>query len=231
VLLFVQIPAAEKQTGVSSSQLRLEDSAILALNRGYCREAGVRNLQKHVEQIYRKGAYQIVVKGVEQAAREADEETRAGLKKKGINPDAVASSSSSPTSTSASSSATASSTPSSSDATTTSASTSSDASSSSPSPSLSSSPSSSACIVVTEENLHKFVGSATFTSERMYDQLLPGVTTGLAWTSMGGSTLYTECVIADAHAAHGSIKASGHLKDVYVPTSCLCFTTHDLFSP
>jgi Lon-like ATP-dependent protease len=111
-----------------------------------------------------------VVKGVEKAAAEADEATQEGLKKKGIDPASI-SSSSSP---------------------------------------------SAPCVVVTEENLHKFVGSPIFTSERIYDQLLPGVTTGLAWTAMGGSTLYTECVIADANASQGSLKASGHLKDVYV---------------
>lgn len=32
----------------------MTDAAVLALIENYCREAGVRNLQKHIEKIYRK---------------------------------------------------------------------------------------------------------------------------------------------------------------------------------
>jgi Lon-like ATP-dependent protease len=165
------MPAAERQTGVESTQLRIDDDALHALIRGYCREAGVRNLQQHVERIYRKAAYQIVTKGIEQAALDAEKVTNEALAAKGIqvvpNPDATAK----------------------------------------------------ACISVTAENLHMFVGQPVFTSDRLYNQLLPGVCTGLAWTSMGGSTLYTECVVSDSAAQQGSLKASGHLKDV-IRESC-----------
>ena len=47
--------------------------------------------------------------------------------------------------------------------------------------------------VVTEDNLSKFVGKPVFTSDRMYEEAPPpGVAMGLAWTSLGGSSLYIE---------------------------------------
>lgn len=39
--------------------LKVEDSAIEALIRWYCRESGVRNLEKHIEKLYRKVAYKV----------------------------------------------------------------------------------------------------------------------------------------------------------------------------
>lgn len=38
----------------------------------------------------------------------------------------------------------------------------------------------------------QFVGKPRFMSERLFTQTPPGVTMGLAWTSMGGSALYIE---------------------------------------
>ena len=53
-------PLARKRTGVDESHAHLHLDAIEALIRWYCREAGVRNLQQHVDRIYRKVALQIV---------------------------------------------------------------------------------------------------------------------------------------------------------------------------
>lgn len=47
-------------------------------------------------------------------------------------------------------------------------------------------------IAVTPNNLKEFIGKAVFTSDRFYDTLPLGVATGLAWTAMGGATLYIE---------------------------------------
>lgn len=47
-------------------------------------------------------------------------------------------------------------------------------------------------VVVTKDNLSDFVGNPVFTSEKLYDETPVGVVMGLAWTSMGGSTLYVE---------------------------------------
>ena len=42
--------------------------------------------------------------------------------------------------------------------------------------------------------ISKYLGKPIFTSDRFYKKTPPGVTMGLAWTSMGGATLYVEAV-------------------------------------
>ncbi|KAB1200163.1 hypothetical protein CJ030_MR0G007935 [Morella rubra] len=49
--------------GIKPEQVEVTDAALLALIENYCREAGVRNLQKHIEKIYRKIALQLVRQG------------------------------------------------------------------------------------------------------------------------------------------------------------------------
>jgi Lon-like ATP-dependent protease len=47
--------------------------------------------------------------------------------------------------------------------------------------------------VVDEESLAAFVGKPAFTKDRLYDGAPPpGVVMGLAWTSLGGTSLYVE---------------------------------------
>lgn len=48
--------------------------------------------------------------------------------------------------------------------------------------------------IITDKNLQTFLGKPVFTSDRFYDITPPGVSLGLAWTSMGGATLYIEAV-------------------------------------
>ena len=45
-------------------------------------------------------------------------------------------------------------------------------------------------IQISDKNLEEFVGKPLFTSETLYPEPPAGVALGLAWTSMGGSTLY-----------------------------------------
>jgi len=47
---------------------------------------------------------------------------------------------------------------------------------------------------ITPENLIEYLGRPKFTSDRFYEVTPVGVCTGLAWTSMGGATLYIETV-------------------------------------
>ncbi|KFG40502.1 Lon protease family protein, partial [Toxoplasma gondii p89] len=49
-------------------------------------------------------------------------------------------------------------------------------------------------IEVHMDNLSKFVGQPTFQSDRLYGETPPGVVMGLAWTQMGGATLYVEAI-------------------------------------
>ena len=47
-------------------------------------------------------------------------------------------------------------------------------------------------VSVSEDNLKDFVGKPVFLHDKMYAETPSGVCLGLAWTSMGGSTLYIE---------------------------------------
>jgi len=46
--------------------------------------------------------------------------------------------------------------------------------------------------IVKTANLHDYLGKPIFTSDRFYDETPIGVCMGLAWTSLGGATLYIE---------------------------------------
>ncbi|CAK1542377.1 unnamed protein product [Leptosia nina] len=54
------VPTAQKNCGLSKEQLDLTPEALHTLIKSYCRESGVRNLQKHIEKIARKVAFKIV---------------------------------------------------------------------------------------------------------------------------------------------------------------------------
>lgn len=47
-------------------------------------------------------------------------------------------------------------------------------------------------VIVTEENLQEYLGKPIFTTDRFYERTPIGVCMGLAWTAMGGATLYVE---------------------------------------
>lgn len=110
------VPQSMRDSGLNEEHVQIDDSALNFLIKSYCRESGVRNLQKHIEKIHRKVAFKVVKK-------EADK------------------------------------------------------------------------LDVTSENLQDFVGKPTFTHDRMYDVTPPGVVMGLAWTAMGGSTLFIETTV------------------------------------
>lgn len=135
------IPVIEDQTGLTNKQVSISKDAMYTLIKSYCRESGVRNLQKQIDKIYRKAAFKIVKEGIEGVA-------------------------------------------------------------------------------VTPDNLQDFVGKPIFTTERMYDKTPPGVVMGLAWTSMGGSTLYIETALkrkeekGKEKEGMGSLEITGNLGDV-----------------
>nr|XP_033320792.1 lon protease homolog, mitochondrial isoform X1 [Megalopta genalis] len=131
------VPQAMNDSGLSNLQINMDDSALNLLIKFYCRESGVRNLQKHIEKVHRKVAFKVVKKEAEK-------------------------------------------------------------------------------VNVTAENLHEFVGKPVFTHDRMYDITPPGVVMGLAWTAMGGSTLFIETTIRKpiTKKSEGSFEVTGHLGDV-----------------
>ena len=49
-------------------------------------------------------------------------------------------------------------------------------------------------VVINEDNLKDYLGNPRFTTDRLYDVTPPGVVMGLAYTQMGGATLYIETI-------------------------------------
>lgn len=46
------LPQAMGDSGLKENQIKVEDEALNILIRNYCRESGVRNLQKHIEKVW-----------------------------------------------------------------------------------------------------------------------------------------------------------------------------------
>ena len=86
-------------------------------------------------------------------------------------------------------------------------------------------------IDVTVENLKDFVGNPVYTSDRLYASTPPGVVMGLAWTAMGGSTLYIETLRSERggggggdEGKGGSLVSTGNLGDVMKESTQIAYT-------
>ncbi|XP_072261303.1 lon protease homolog, mitochondrial [Pyxicephalus adspersus] len=142
------VPQALTLCGLGEGKAHITSDALNVLIRQYCRESGVRNLQKQVEKVLRKAAYKIV------------------------NGEAQA-------------------------------------------------------VDVTPSNLQDFVGKPIFTVDRMYETTPPGVVMGLAWTAMGGSTLFIETSLRrplDKESKDGSLEVTGQLGDVMKESAKIAYT-------
>ena len=78
-------------------------------------------------------------------------------------------------------------------------------------------------IVVKEDDLTRYVGPPAFTTERIWDRAPVGVVMGLAWTSMGGSTLYVEASVVERGEGKGSITTTGSLGDVMKESALIAY--------
>ncbi|XP_063002940.1 lon protease homolog, mitochondrial [Elgaria multicarinata webbii] len=142
------VPQARVLCGLDEATASITPDVLTVLIKQYCRESGVRNLQKQVEKVLRKSAYKIV-------SGEAEK------------------------------------------------------------------------VEVTPENLQDFVGKPIFTVDRMYDVTPPGVVMGLAWTAMGGSTLFIETSPRrpkDKENQDGSLEVTGQLGDVMKESAKIAYT-------
>ncbi|KAH8295730.1 hypothetical protein KR018_006215 [Drosophila ironensis] len=147
------IPQAMNDCGLNNEQINITEGALNMLIRSYCRESGVRNLQKHIEKVIRKVAFRLV-------------------KKEGDH------------------------------------------------------------FPVNSENLTTFLGKQIFSSDRMYDTTPVGVVMGLAWTAMGGSSLYIETSRRhirhldkpDKAGASGTLHITGNLGDVMKESAQIAIT-------
>lgn len=77
-------------------------------------------------------------------------------------------------------------------------------------------------ISVSQKNLSDFLGQPIFTTEELYKKSIPGVTLGLAWTAMGGATLYIEA--SGIKGKGGGFKQTGQLGSVMQESSEIAYS-------
>ncbi|XP_042517635.1 lon protease homolog 1, mitochondrial-like [Macadamia integrifolia] len=222
--------------GIKPEQVELTDAALLALIENYCREAGVRNLQKHIEKIYRKIALQLVRK------RESNEPSQVvgqnDVKAESINElneavvveeiqvgsepgDIINEKLDSEMPVVADRIQT-------------------DLQAeenvckedqivdSKDNVGIEMSQENEASkafeVVIDASNISDFVGKPVFHAERIYDQTPVGVVMGLAWTAMGGSTLYIETTLVEQGEGKGALHLTGQLGDVMKESAQIAHT-------
>src|SRR6056297_105801 len=75
---------------------------------------------------------------------------------------------------------------------------------------------------VTKNNLEKYLGKPVFTTEQLYSKDMPGVSLGLAWTSMGGTTMYVEA--SSVPSKNAGFKQTGQLGKVMQESSEIAYS-------
>lgn len=84
-----------------------------------------------------------------------------------------------------------------------------------------------------ENELKKFLGKPVFTSDRYYKKTPIGVAMGLAWTAMGGATLYVEAI--EVVADKSEMKLTGQAGDVMKESAQIAWnyvhSSMELFAP
>ncbi|KAI8023467.1 hypothetical protein LOK49_LG03G03503 [Camellia lanceoleosa] len=212
--------------------VEVTDTALLALIENYCREAGVRNLQKHIEKIYRKhqvsdpaagdhvvGPNEVREESVSESAEtvvEAETEVVAEPVDSGSND--MASEISIEIDTTQKDHSV------------------------DEKQHLTNQPTDSKVNVETDTkeeseaskevekvlvdtaNLSDFVGKPVFHAERIYECTPAGVVMGLAWTAMGGSTLYIETTLIEQAEGKGALQLTGQLGDVMKESAQIAHT-------
>jgi ATP-dependent Lon protease len=75
---------------------------------------------------------------------------------------------------------------------------------------------------ITPKNLSEYIGQPIFISDRFYKTTPIGVATGLAWTSLGGATLYVETTRVPAEKT--SMRLTGQAGDVMKESAQIAWT-------
>ncbi|KAH9319651.1 hypothetical protein KI387_021420, partial [Taxus chinensis] len=225
--------------GINPEQVTVTDAALLALIETYCREAGVRNLQKHIEKIYRKIALQLVRKGVtsmvtaEGGSLKEDSEELTNADKAIKEENAALNEGKTDEERDESTDSKA-------DSIDETLALENEAAELSVSPEKPSADSKDGeitidaqdaepkqpeeKIVVDASNLSDYVGKPVFHGEKIYDQTPIGVVMGLAWTAMGGSTLYIETTCIEQGDGKGGLQLTGQLGDVMKESALIAHT-------
>ncbi|XP_058213936.1 lon protease homolog 1, mitochondrial [Rhododendron vialii] len=227
--------------GIKPEQVEVTDAALLALIESYCREAGVRNLQKQIEKIYRKIALQLVRKGayteppaagdqvveVDEAKTESVSdlgETVVGGETQFVADPVDCSSNEMASDT------TVEIDPMEKDLTVdqsqpvTDQHTDSQVNIETHEKRENEAANVVEKVLVDTSNLSDFVGKPVFHAERIYDQTPAGVVMGLAWTAMGGSTLYIETTLVEQSEGKGALHVTGQLGDVMKESTQIAHT-------
>lgn len=215
--------------GIKPEQAELTDAALLDLIENYCREAGVRNLQKQIEKIFRKIALRLVRQEAlnEPPAAEVKAEGVQELKETLVVGETQSETESVEDSNEDSNHELA-----------TETSTATDAVQEGEGAADSKvtvetetekiqeieSPKTTEKVLVESSNLSDFVGKPVFHADRIYDQTPVGVVMGLAWTAMGGSTLYIETTQIEQGEGKGALHVTGQLGDVMKESAQIAHT-------
>ncbi|ODV73054.1 ATP-dependent Lon protease PIM1 [Cyberlindnera jadinii NRRL Y-1542] len=82
---------------------------------------------------------------------------------------------------------------------------------------------------ITPQNLKEFIGPPIYLTDRLYETTPPGVVMGLAWTSIGGTSMYVEVTAEKAvdesgKPQGGHLSATGQLGDVMKESSKISFS-------
>lgn len=203
-------PQARSDSGVPLGAVGVTDAALHVLVEDYAREAGVRTLKKQLEKVYRKAALKLVQehglglstpdKERKEAIKEIHEEGVApkdggGGGGGGGRPQAAAPP---------------------------------------PAPQVrvteedkaeAESKYSKPLVTIDLDDLKDYVGHAPYPSDRIYrDQTPAGVVTGLAWTPLGGATLYVEAASVEKGEGKGGLRATGQLGDVMKESATIAHT-------
>ena len=75
---------------------------------------------------------------------------------------------------------------------------------------------------ISRKNVEDFAGKPVFSTEKLYNKKVPGVALGLAWTSMGGATLYAEANAIKSKS--GRYKQTGQLGDVMKESTQIAYS-------
>lgn len=78
------------------------------------------------------------------------------------------------------------------------------------------------CTSISEKSVKKYLGNPMFTSDRFYEKTPAGVVMGLAWTSLGGATLYIEAVKTDSDKTR--MQLTGQAGDVMKESSQIAWS-------
>ena len=65
-----------------------------------------------------------------------------------------------------------------------------------------------------DNNIQKYLGLEKFKDESPYETIEPGIISGLAWTTLGGSTLYIESIVVSKKENAGNLALTGQLGKV-----------------